>query len=184
MKLLVYGSGEFAIVVRDLAQQCGHEVSGFIDDFNVGPGILGDFDAVRLSYRPEEFGIAIGVGYKDLGARWSVFETVTAFGYAVPPLIHPRAYVRDSGLVGEGSFIMAGSIVDVGASVGELTVVWPGVVINHDSRIERNVFLSPNATICGSTVVNADSFIGAGAVVCEHRTVPARSFVKAGTVFS
>ncbi|MCK7578224.1 MAG: hypothetical protein MZV65_28130 [Chromatiales bacterium] len=178
MRLLIYGSKEFAATVAELIHHCGHEVAGMIDDCNTGANILGGFDAIKCSHPPSEYGIAMAIGYTNLPARWSVWERIRASGYQSPALIHPRAYVADSAKVGAGVMIMAGAIVDVHVVIGDLTVLWPGACVNHDAEIGANTFISPSATLCGFAKIGSHCFIGAGAVVVDHCEVPDASFIK------
>lgn len=178
MRILVYGSREFALTVSDLVRHCGHEVVGMVDDYNSGAGILGTFDEILQSHPPSKFGIAMAIGYSHIAARWSAWERVCSAGYHAPALIHPNAYVADTAQIGTGTMIMAGAIVDGRAEVDDLVVLWPGVCVNHDVKINRNTFVSPNATLCGFAQVGAHSFIGAGAAVADHCQVPEASFIK------
>lgn len=183
-QILVYGSRDFGLVVRDLAGQCGYRFAGFIDDIDRGPEILGTWQEVARGHDPALHSVAMAIGYGHLRERRALCERVRAQGYETPALIHPRAYVRDAGAVGAGTFIMAGGVVDFGARVGPFAVLWPGATINHHADIGANTFISPNATICGYSVVGEDCFIGAGATIIDHRTVPSGSFVKAGSVYA
>lgn len=183
-QILVYGSRDFGLVVRDLAGQCGYRFAGFIDDIDRGPEILGTWQEVARGHDPALHSVAMAIGYSHLRERRALCERVRAQGYETPVLIHPRAYVRDAGAVGAGTFIMAGGVVDFGARVGPFAVLWPGATINHHADIGANTFISPNATICGYSVVGEDCFIGAGATISDHRTVPSGSFVKAGSVYA
>lgn len=184
MRLLIYGSKEFARTVVELARHCGHDVAGAVDDYNAGAGILGTFDFVCEAYPPSEYGFAVAIGYSNIPARWTAWERIRAAGYRAPALVHPRAYVADSATLGEGSMVMAGAIVDVRAVLGDLVVVWPGACINHDATVGDNTFVSPNATLCGSVRVGRDSFIGAAAAIADHCEVPASSFIKMQTRFT
>lgn len=184
MKLLVYGSGDLGRVARDLLARCGHEFAGFVNDFERGEGVLGGFDEVRERHRPGDFGMLIAVGYKDLAARWRVYERVKAAGYPLPALVHPAAYVHGAQAIGEGSMVMARAIVDMQARIAEACVLWPGANVSHDTSVGRNCFLSPNCTLCGFVNLGNDCFVGAGAVVVDHRQVPAGTRIKAGTVFA
>lgn len=183
-QLLVYGSREFALVVRDLAGQCGHPFAGFVDDIERGPEILGSWQEVSRGHGPALYSVAMAIGYAHLRERRALYERVRAQGYETPSLIHPRAYVRDPATVGGGAFIMAGAVIDVGARVGQFAVIWPGATVNHYAEIGANTFVSPNVAICGYSVVGEDCFIGAGATIVDHRSVPAGSFVKAGSVYA
>jgi sugar O-acyltransferase (sialic acid O-acetyltransferase NeuD family) len=178
MRLLIYGSKDFAATVTELASHCGHEVAGMVDDYNTGPGIIGTFEAVIHTHPPSEYGIAIAIGYSNIPARWAAWQRIRSAGYHAPELIHPRAYVADSARIGEGAMVMAGAIVDVRTEIGDLTVVWPGACINHDSKIGANTFISPSATLCGFVQVGAHSFLGAGAVIVDHCQLPEASYIK------
>ncbi|HRZ05537.1 MAG TPA: hypothetical protein P5102_05190 [Candidatus Competibacteraceae bacterium] len=183
MKILIYGSKEFAATVSELARHCGHEVAGMIDDINTGPGILGGLDVVTQTHPPREYAIAIAIGYNHLEARWIAWQKAKTTGYHAPALIHPRAYVADSVRVGEGAMVMAGAIVDMKVILEELAVVWPGVCVNHDSSIGVNTFLSPSTTICGASVVGSHVFVGAGSVIVDHVKVPDGAFIKAASCY-
>lgn len=178
MRLLIYGSKDFARTVAELIVHCGHDVAGLVDDFNAGAGVLGTFETVRRSHPPSEFGFVVAIGYSNIPARWEAWNRINEAGYEAPALIHPRAYVADSAHIERGAMIMAGSIVDVRARVDEIAVLWPGACVNHDARVQKNTFISPNATLCGFADVGAHSFVGAGTVVVDHGQVPEGSFLN------
>lgn len=183
-QVLVYGSREFGQVVKDLVIQCGYTFTGFIDDYYTGSEITGTYADILGNYPTQTFEIVVAVGYKNLTERWKIYQKIVNDGYAVPSLIHPKAYVRDLRSVGSGVMVMAGAVADVYTKIDDLAVLWPGVVVNHDSHIMENSFLSPNSTVCGASTVGRNCFVGAGAVVVDHVTVPCGSFIKAGTVFT
>jgi sugar O-acyltransferase (sialic acid O-acetyltransferase NeuD family) len=180
---LIYGSREFGAVLKDFLDYHGLPWAGFIDDVHQGPGIVGTFDQVRDSHSPGDFTIVLGVGYRNLAARWGIFEKVRSAGFTVATLIHRHSFVRRIANIGEGAIVMANATVDANAVIGEAAVLWPGVVVNHDSRIGSNTFLSPSCTICGSVTVGPHSFVGAGSVIADHTVVPEGSFIKAHTLF-
>lgn len=178
MRLLIYGSRDFARTVADLIRHCGHDPVGMIDDFRRDGGVLGGLDEVATSHPARDYGVAIAIGYSDIPARWRAWERVRAAGYRAPALVHPRAYVADTARIGEGVMVMAGAIVDTRAELDDLAVVWPGACVNHDARVGRNSFISPNATLCGHSQVGRDSFVGAAAAIADHGELPPGSFLK------
>lgn len=182
-KLLVYGSGDFGQLVRDIILQCDREFVGFIDDYNQGSDILGSYETIKTKYLPDLYEIVVAIGYKHMQARWTIYQQILQDGYTVPCLIHPKAYVRNQEAISSGTIVMIGAIVDFNSQMEELTVLWPGAVLNHDSIVKSNTFVSPNATICGFVTVGEGSFIGAGSVVADHVIVPPGSFIKAGSVY-
>lgn len=182
-KILVYGSQEFGRVIRDLVEACGEQFAGYIDDVYEGEGVVGSFAQIKERFPPSEYAVAMAIGYKNLAVRSQLAERVKVNGYELATLIHPRAYVRHRERVAAGCLVMAGAVVDVGATLAELVVVWPGVVVNHDSSVGANTFLSPNATICGFVQVGTGCFIGAGSVIVDHVRVPDGYFIKAGALY-
>ena len=178
MRLLIYGSKDFAATVAELIRHCGHEAAGMVDDYNSGSHILGDLASVTRTHPPSQYAVAMAIGYSNLSARWAAWQRIQSAGYCARTLIHPRAYVADSARIGAGTMVMAGAIVDVRAEIAELAVVWPGACINHDVTVGSNTFVSPNATVCGFARIGAHSFIGAGAAIVDQGRVPEASFVK------
>lgn len=182
-QILIYGSREFSVIVRELAIACGYHCAGLIDDREQGKGILGTFEEVTDSHPPDRYLVALAIGYKDLAARWLVFKKTRDAGYQLPALIHPNADLHRSVKVGDGCLIMTGALIDLNACLEAVSVIWPGVVISHDSNVGSNSFVSPNATVCGFSKVGKHCFVGAGAIVTDHVMVPDNSFVRAGGVF-
>lgn len=178
MRLLIYGSKDFALTVKDLARHCGYEVIGMVDDFNEGEGVLGSLKQVMSTHPSSGYGMAIAIGYSNIPARWQAWQRVRDAGYSVPTLIHPRAYVADTARLGHGVMVMAGAIVDTRAAIGDLVVIWPGACINHDVSVSENSFVSPNAVLCGFSQIGCNSFIGAGAVISDRSRVPDGAFIK------
>ena len=183
-RLIVYGAGDFGQVVKPLAQECGFDVIGFIDDWHSGVDILGPSAGLPERFPPSGYQIAFAIGYRYMDARWRAFERLSRLGYEIPALVHPKAVVAVTATIDDGTFVMAGSIVDTRTHLGQLSVVWPGAIINHDAIIGGNTFLSPGCIVCGHSEIGAGSFIGAGAVVVDHVRVPPGAFIKAATRYA
>lgn len=183
-RMLIYGSQSFGSTIRHLAAHCGYDFHGFIDDIDPeGEDVVGDFEKVRGTFSPDEYVIAVAIGYRHLRQRSELISKVREASYRTPSLVHPSAYVDPSAEIGEGSFIMSNCTVDINVTLGCGVVLWPGVVVSHDTVVNDNVFISPNATVCGHASVGGETFIGATATIVDHQTVPDGSFVKAGAVY-
>lgn len=183
MDIVIYGSKEYARLLREQVVACGHRFVGFIDDQSQGPEILGSYDDVKRIHPPTQCAMGLGIGYKNLAARAVVLKRIIADGYDLPALVHPRAYVASTVKLGAGVVVMATASVDHFSTLEDGAVLWPSTTVSHDSIVRSNVFLSPGVTLCGFTEIGSHSFIGASAIVADHRRVPENSFVKAGTLF-
>lgn len=184
MKYLIYGSSDFALILKDFLELHERRFCGFIDDFRSDDTIVGTFADVMERYDPADYEIVCGIGYSNLRARFEAFERIKSAGFRVATLVHRNAYVRHIANIHEGAIIMANATVDCNAVIGEAVVLWPGVVVNHDSKISRNTFLSPAVTICGFVNVGEHCFVGAGAVVVDHVSVPDGTFIKAHSLYN
>ncbi|MBU0664948.1 MAG: hypothetical protein KJ990_10445 [Proteobacteria bacterium] len=183
MNYLIYGSNNFALMLKDFLEFHDLKFCGFIDDFRTDDTIIGTFADVIERYHPTDYEIVLGIGYRNLSARLKTFERIKSAGFNVATLIHRNAYVRSLANIQEGAIVMANATIDYNAMIGKATVIWPGVVVNHDSKISINTFLSPSATICGFVNVGESCFVGAGAVIVDHVDVPNGTFIKANTLY-
>ncbi len=177
--LLVIGASPFGRLMRILAEECGHTVAGYIDDWNSGPEVVGDSSMLGAILKPSDYHLVLAIGYKHLQARLNLFNRLRADGFHFPALIHPTARISKHSKVGDASLVMAGADVDAFSEIGSACVLWPRAVISHDSVIGQNTFISPAATLCGFVNVGPGSFIGANSTLVDGSTLAPSSFVKA-----
>lgn len=177
--LLVIGASSYGRLIRVIAEESGRSVAGFIDDTHEGPEILGTREALGSRLTPEDYDLAMAIGYSHLPARLALYYECLQKGFHFPPLVHPRAQVSTHARVGPGCVIMASANVDAFSEIEPLCVLWPAAVVSHDCVIRSNTFLSPNSTICGFVEVGHSTFVGAGSVVVNNCRVPDGTFVKA-----
>ncbi len=181
-RVLIYGSGEYAQMLRLHLPQYGQGFAGFIDDFSSGPEVIGTL--LDASARSPGERLVLGIGYRSLSAREACAQRALDLGLEFATLIHPKALVADVACVGQGAVVMAGAYVDASARLGPFGVMWPNSVLSHDSVVGSHSFLSPSATVCGFVSVGARCFIGANAVLVDHQTVAGDQFIKAGVVLA
>lgn len=181
--ILVYGAGDNGRIVRNLIQQCGYRFGGYISDINKRSDIIGNFEKVKKEYLPQDFEIAMGIGFIDLKNRRKIYESIKDAGFSVSTLIHPASYVCPTATIGEGTVILPHAVIDFNSKIGEIVFIWPNAVVNHDTIVKSNTFLSPGCIVNGFCEVGENCFIGAGAVVVDHISVPPNTFVKAGKVY-
>lgn len=184
-KVIIYGSREFAQIVKNLVEICGHKFIGYIDDFEAHRDqVIGTFNDVVNNYSHEDYKIVNALGYNNLQLRWNIQSKIKNNGYETINLIHPKATIDHNSHLGNGNIIMAGAIVEMNSRLNDLVVMWPGAILNHDSEVGNNCFLSPGCNVCGFVSIGENSFIGASSVIVNNLVVPANSFIKAGSLYS
>lgn len=180
--VVVIGTGGHGKVVADIICCSGDKVVGFLDD-NIEKGyqfvgfpILGTI-AEYMRLQEVSYVIAIGnavirekiVG-KMRGVKW-----YTA--------VHPSVVLSNLDTqVGEGTVIMANSVVNPGARIGKHCIINSGAVIEHDNFIEDFAHISVGAKLAGTVHIGKRTWIGIGAVVSNNISVCADCMVGAGGV--
>jgi len=192
MRVLAIGGGGHAKSVIDAALEMGGlEVIGVLDsNKSVGEIVLetqsrkisvvgADWNFVSLS---NVDGVLICLGNNYVRKRLVEAIKQDQPQLSFPSVVHPRAVVASSALVGEGTVILAGCVVNSCAKVGSFCILNTLSCVEHDCAVRDYAFLGPRATLSGGVEVGETSFIGCGATVVQGRTVGSNSLVGAGSV--
>ena len=130
----------------------------------------------RLDANFEASGKVIAVGNNRDRER----EAKAHKGAEFPYLVHPSATFASSALLGMGTVVMAGAIVQARACIGEHCIVNTAAVVEHDCVLGDFVHIAPGAILCGGVHVGKGSFIGAGATVIQSIKIGSNVTVGAG----
>ena len=166
--IIILGAGGHAKVVADIVLSCGEKLFGFLDDNEVGDvlgfPILGTLKDITKYQAKGSFVIGIG----DNQTRKNIVERYALNWYTA---IHPKAIIARDVIIGEGSVVMAGAVINPSARIGKHCIINTAAVVEHDNAIGDYAHISPNATLCGSVSIGALTHIGAGAVVKNNTAV-------------
>ena len=145
-------------------------------------------DEVIDKMTPQSVQLANGLGNNakpfnsGLARRRELFERFVAKRFRFPPVMHASATVASNAVISDGAQLMAGSIVQAGASVGMNTIVNTGAIIEHDCKLGPHVHVAPGAILCGNVTVAEETHIGAGAIVLQGLLVGRLAVIAAGIV--
>lgn len=190
MKVVVVGAGGHARSVIDAIATGGEleavactdprpEVRGTLLD---GVPVVGDDSELPALLASGVQGACLGIGgVGDNGLRARLFAQLEALGFALPSVVHARAWVAAAAAdLGRGTVVMAGATVGPGAAVGADVIVNTGAVVEHDCRLANHVHVASGAVLSGGVTVGEGAHVGAGAVVLQGVTIGARAVVGAG----
>lgn len=179
-KIAILGSRGHALAVLDACLSAGFNPTAFIDprsqtsrvgDVRVLPDLTGlDLNEVELA-----LGVGANFDRQDAYERVKLDYPLAKF----PPIIHRKAWVSPSAVIGPSSVVLSM------ASVGPHSVVECGVLLNTGSSLDHNSIanefssLAPGARTGGDCVIGARSSIGMGASVLHGVTVGADVVVGA-----
>jgi len=169
-KIIILGTCGHAKVVKELAESCGYEVIGFAGTNKpVGTRILDkkvlcsteDIESIKSQTNI----VAVAVNANTVREKRADF--VKSLGFETPSLIHPSCVFSESADVGEGTVIMAGTVVNAEAYIGDFSIINTGATVDHECRIGDYCHISPGANLGGEVAIRDYTWIGVGAAVRE-----------------
>lgn len=186
-QFVVLGGGGHGAVVADLLQAIGCDILGVADPSKAaGVEVL---PTVRVVASDEEIMamgadavyLAMGLGsIKSNHTRAQVFNRFEAAGFVFPPLVHPTATIAQSCVIGAGSQIMAGAVVQARTAIGRNSIVNTRSSVDHDCKIGNHVHIAPGAILSGGVRVADGAHVGTGATVIQSIVIGSAAVVGAG----
>jgi sugar O-acyltransferase (sialic acid O-acetyltransferase NeuD family) len=184
--VVIYGAGglarEVLQLINDMAA-AGAPVActGFLVDPGFFPSDRIGALPVHSSSGVMEAGEAVVIAIGSPAARRRIAERIGgAARFAT--LIHPRATVGDSVVLGSGSIACAGAVATVDIRIGSHVQLHVNCTIGHDVVLGDCSTIAPGANVGGGTVVGVGAFVGSGAVILPRVRLGAWSIVGAGAV--
>ena len=176
--VIIIGAGGHAKVIADIVIKSGDKLLGFLDDCKTGK-VIGDYEVIGkttdvLNFSDDtEFIIGIGNNRvrKDISEKYNL-KWYTA--------VHPSSQIGLDSTVGEGSCVMANSVISPNCKIGCHCIINTAAVVEHDSVIGDYVHISPNATLCGTVSVGNLCHIGAATVVRNNISIADDVIIGAG----
>ena len=183
MGILILGAGGHAKVVADILLSQAIDVLGFLDDDPavwqtqpMGLPVLGAIDTFA-AYAPT--GLVLGIGSNQVRQ-----QIVRRLGAAAAPLwisaVHPSAAVSPTVCIGKGAVVMAHTVINADARLGNHVIVNTAATIDHDCILGDYCHVAPGTHLAGGVQVGSGALIGIGAVVTPYRSIGAWATVGAG----
>ena len=98
-------------------------------------------------------------------------------------VVAPDAVVEPDTVIGAGSMIFHGAVVNTGSFLGDHVIVNTGAIVEHDVTVGDNTFIGPGAILLGGVNVGKNVYIGAGVCIrngvsiCDDVTIAMASVV-------
>lgn len=184
-KVVIIGAGGHAKICIDIIRQNGiYEIAGLTANGDAGNSVMGvpvlgtDDEVLAKAFKDGVRNAVIGIGaLKNPSLRQSIFKKLEQIGFNMPTIIHPKAILEPSAIVGQGCQIMAGAIIGSDVIISNNCVINAGSITSHDCFLEENVHLTPGAILAGDVYVGENAVIGMGAAVYLGVTIGSNSVV-------
>ncbi len=176
-EVVIIGAGGHGKVIADIIEKSGDRVVGFLDDNPPSSQIL-NYPMLGVTsdcekYTDKKFIIAIG----NNKIRQKI---ATQYKLNYYTAIHPNAVIGRDVVIGEGTCVMAGCVINVSTRIGKHCIINSGSVVEHDNILGDFVHLSPKAALCGTVCVGDCTHIGAGATIRNNTSITKNCIIGVG----
>lgn len=176
IRLLVVGAGGHGRSVAEAAELSGQfSVVGFLDDLLpagetvLGLPVLGPVVSMT-HHRAAADHTIVAIG--NNAVREKLMQQLAATGFALATVVHPRAIVSPSSVLGKGSAVIAGAILGTEARLGVGSIVNCDAVVDHHATVEDYGHLGVNTSMAGGTGLGRGAWMQARAALGYGAKVP------------
>lgn len=183
-QLILIGASGHGRVVADIARLCGYERIAYLDDNRklqgCGPypviGTAVDFQ--RFADSGTDFFVAVG----NASVRQKIQKEIERAGGTIVSLIHPNAVIPEDIEIGNGTVLMAGTVINSGTTIGKGCILNTSSSVDHDCIIGNFVHIAVGVHLSGTVKVGDNTWIGAGATVSNNVNICGHCMIGAGAV--
>jgi sugar O-acyltransferase (sialic acid O-acetyltransferase NeuD family) len=175
--IFVYGAGGQGRVVLDTLKNglVEYGVTTLVDDNE-------DLHGQKVMNVVVQGNEAIGDerGFIAIGDNAARMRIASRYRGRLVTLVHRTAFVSKETRLGEGSVMMAATVVNVGCRIGSNVIINTGATVDHDCTIEDGVHVAPGCHLCGGVEVGEGTLLGVGTVVVPGIRIGRNVFIQAG----
>ena len=184
--LLLVGGGGHCHSCIDVIEAAGmYQIEGVVQpkassELILGYPVIGsDDDLPQLLKKSKSALITVGQ-IKTSETRIRLFDLLKKLDAEFPIVVSPKAYCSKHSVIGEGSIIMHGAVVNAGARIGNNCIVNSQALVEHGVEIDDHCHISTGARINGDVDIGRGSFIGSGVIIREGVRVGENVIIGAG----
>ena len=186
--LLLGDGGHCRSCIDTIESQGSYEIVGVVQPANDSRnGVLGypivgcDDDLPALLTETPAAIITVGQ-IKTPDTRTRLFDLLKTLKAELPVIKSPFSYCSPRAVVGEGTILLHGGVVNAYAEIGANCIINSMALIEHDVKIANHCHIATGARVNGGVVIGQGSFIGSGCVIREGVRIGERSVIAAGEI--
>lgn len=187
--VIILGAGGHAKALIDILLMNNTKIIGItvskesMRDSNLYDIPIIGYDEKILDFSSDSILLINGIGTTRSELRRKiVFEHFMGLGYQFGSVIHPSSIISKMAKLSKGVQVMAGSVIQIGSSIGSNTIINTKASVDHDCKIGNHVHIAPGVTLSGGVVIGENSHIGTGATVIQNIKIGENATIAAGSV--
>lgn len=194
-KIMIIGAAQHARIISNIIRTSKlyrkkYSIGGYIDDNAKLHGtkidditILGSFKNIqKIGKKINSKSFIMGISHKFMDVRDKYYNTLIKSGFTPVNAIHDTAIIDKKSIIGVGTVINPGCIVNAFAKIGNNCVIYSGSIIEHEDIIDDNVFIGPGVVFTADVKVGKNTLIGAGTKIIPHVKIGKNVKIGVGSV--
>ena len=157
-----------------------HEIKNKVGNYEV----IGVDDDLEILSKTTKYALITIGQIKTFKKKMDLFIKAKKYGYELPAIISPFAYVANDVLIGEGTIVMHGVIINSGSKIGKNCIINTRSLIEHEVEVEDHCHISTGTILNGQVKVKSKSFLGSGTIIRENITIEEESLIGMGKIIS
>lgn len=186
--IILGGGGHASVLVDALLARAEIVLYGILDADEskwgtsvLGVPILGGDSMLQEIANMGITHFTVGLGSTGQNSsRRELFERGVKHNLDPLVVLHPSSIVAASAKMGEGTQVLAGSVVNSRTAIGQNVIINTRAVVEHDCVIDDHAHIASGACLSGGVQVGEMAFVGAGAVVRQGVNIGSGAVVGAG----
>jgi len=188
-KLYLFGGGGHALSCIDVIEkQKKYKIIGVFDnklklnDKILNYPIIKEQNISIKNINSVKYGLVCVGQIKTPKFRIQIFDKILKTGFLPATVVSPLSAISRDVIIGDGTIIMHGSIINPKAKVGNNCIINTGCIIEHEVIIEDHCHISTGSVLNGEVIVKEGSFIGSGSIVMQKIIIGKNSVVPMGSI--
>ena len=131
-----------------------------------------------------EYNFCISIGNPHGKVRLQIANLLKNEGLSPLTLIHPSAIIDETVIIGEGSQIMAGSVIQARAKIGNYCIINTKASFDHEVVLGNSCEIGPGSTLCGNITLEDNVWIGSGSTILPRLTIGENTIIGASSLLT
>ena len=182
--IILLGGGGHAIACLDVIENLSeYNILGYLDiaPTKIDLPYLGNDDEALKYIQKSSFIICIGQ-IKNPLPRIKAFKYLKSLKAKLATIISPLAYVSRKAVIGEGTIVMHGAVIQANVKIGKNVIINDKALIEHDCCVEDNVHISTGSILNGGVTVKSGTFVGSGSNIINNVIIGESVVIGSGCV--
>ena len=191
-KIVIIGSGSHAkVVFSEIMKLKEFEILGFVDDFKKKKDLIISFNKKKfynlgkikqVIKKKNNFKgiIAVGLNFVRKKIVQEIYKIDKNFKFQ--KVVSKDAIINSNVSIGEGTFVVSGSIINNGSKIGKHCILNTSCSIDHDNYLKNFSSAGPGAITGGNVVVGEQSHLGLGCVVKDQINISKNTIIGSASL--